>query len=125
MASSHVAGTADYGWGSDFDLDNHLRWGSSSLEHDLEHAPRIQKMRSFIEHPEYYRFLRVCYTWWNWTGETINCSRCEKCYRSICELMLNGVDPALCGFRMSEDMFADIRRALEKSHAYYSFFGGG
>ena len=125
IASSHVAGSVDYGWGSDYSLDNHLHWGSTRMEEDSPYIERFDKMRYFKDYPEYHRFLRVCYTWWNWSGNEINCGRCEKCYRTICELLLNGVDPMVCNFHPSEKIFADIKSALEKSHVYYTFFDGG
>ncbi len=123
IASSHVAGTANYGWGSDYDLDNHLRWGSTQLEEDFHETERIDKIAFLKRYPEYYRYLRVCFTWWLWTGEAINCSRCEKCYRTMCELILHGIDPTECNLLMTNNTFADMRKALEKPHAYYSFFG--
>mgnify|MGYP001606790418 CR=1 FL=1 len=122
IASSHAAGSIDYGWGSDYDLDNRLHWGSTRLEEDYPHASRFEKMKYFKDFPQYHRFLRVCYTWWNWSGNRINCSRCEKCYRSICELLLNGVDPEKCNFSVHEKTFEDLKKALQKSHVYYTFF---
>ncbi len=124
IASSHVAGTLDYGWGSDGHLDNNLRWGSTCLENDFEHANRMQKIQFFKAHPEYHRYLRVCFTWWHLNGDEINCSRCEKCYRTMCELILNQIDPAGCNLVITDNTYADIRIALEKSYVYYSFFGG-
>ena len=125
IASSHVVDEVDYGWGSDYYLDNMLHWAGASLKEDNEHAGRFDKMRYFKDYPQYYRFLRVCYTWWNWSGSEINCGRCEKCYRSILELLLNKIEPSACNFSLKGDIFGDVRKAFEKSHVYYTFFNGG
>lgn len=125
MASSHMKDSADYGWGSDYDLDNDLCWGDTYLKEDFHDGSRIRKIQYFKNYPEYHRFLRVCYNWWRRTGEAINCGRCEKCLRTICELMLNGIDPADCNFQMTDATFPELRKALEKPYAYHSFFNGG
>ncbi len=124
IASSHVAGSATYGWGSDYEMDNELRWGATRLQEDFSNADRSEKIRFFAGYPAYHRFLRVCYNWWSLTGTSVNCGRCEKCYRTICLLMVNGLDPAQYGFEMSPGIFQDLKKQLLKKHVYYSFFQG-
>ncbi len=124
IASSYPAGEI-FGWGSCLELDSQLRWGSTLLEHDFTNTTRFEKTQYFKNFQEYHPFLRVCLTWWKWTGEKMNCCVCEKCYRTICHLMLVGVDPANCNFAVSERTFDEIKYAIEKPHAYYSFLTTG
>ncbi len=126
IASSHVAGTLHCGEGSDSTLDNHLRWADTQLQNDFDDADRMKKIQFFKNYPNYHRYLRVCFTWQHLhlKGGEINCSRCEKCYRTICELLLNDISPADCNLLVTKDTFADLKKALERSHVYYSFFRG-
>ncbi len=126
IASSHVAGTLHCGEGSDSALDNNLRWANTQLQNDFDDANRMQKIQFFKDHPKYHRYLRVCFTWQNLhlKGGEINCSRCEKCYRTMCELILNSINPADCNLLITNSTFNDMKKALERSHVYYSFFRG-
>ena len=124
IASSHVRDSVDYGWGSDYHLDNLLCWAGTRMEQDLPDKTRFQKVKLFAQHPDLHRYLRVCFTWWKWSGDQINCCSCEKCYRTVCELLLNGADPAGCNFKVTEDMFRDMKTSLQKRHAYYTYFHG-
>src|SRR5581483_1134584 len=70
----------------------------------------------FKDRPDLYPYLRVC--WMQF--EAFNCGRCEKCLRTICELLVNNVDPALCNFRIDRNTLVDLRRRIEKN--YYVTF---
>ena len=45
-------------------------------------------------------------------GDILNCSRCEKCSRTIVGLALEGIDPNLCGFTVDDRTFKHIRQKL-------------
>jgi len=46
----------------------------------------------------------------------LNCSACEKCYRTIASLVLEGVDPNKCGFEVDNSTFRSIKRMLIKKN---------
>jgi len=48
-----------------------------------------------------------------------NCSRCEKCCRTIVGLELVGLDPNLCGFKVYPDTFSHIEDQL--MHGVWQF----
>lgn len=70
-------------WGSHWELD-HL-WSASNLEvvHSDASQARDAKVRALVHCPIAMRHLRVC---WENTTPTGNCSRCEKCVRTMLEL---------------------------------------
>ena len=74
-------------WGTHWDLD-HL-WSSSSLA--VEHADatlrRHGKVIEIAKFPLAMRHLRVC---WENNAPTGNCSRCEKCVRTMLALWICG-----------------------------------
>ena len=74
-------------WGSHWDVDP--LWSSQRLA--VEHADatfrRDGKVRAIADHPMVRRHLRVCFSPKTETG---NCSRCEKCIRTMIALALCG-----------------------------------
>lgn len=77
----------DIPWGSRWDLDP--LWSSSrfAVEHDSVGFGRIGKLPSIGQHPLVETHLRVC---WENRSPTGNCSRCEKCIRTMLALELSG-----------------------------------
>jgi hypothetical protein len=76
-------------WGSHPEID-HL-WGteSLSLSHDATDVTRFEKVKREIAHSSVaLAHLRVCYM--NVRG-TYNCSRCDKCLRTMISLKIMGV----------------------------------
>jgi hypothetical protein len=76
-------------WGSHWDLD-HL-WSSRRLA--VEHADatlrRDGKVRAIVDHEAARRYLHVC-TRRTYAGQSRNCSRCEKCVRTMIALAMCG-----------------------------------
>ena len=74
-------------WGSHWDLDP--LWSSRRMA--VEHADatfrRDGKVRAIADHPMVRRHLRVCFGFKAATG---NCSRCEKCIRTMIALAMCG-----------------------------------
>ncbi len=74
-------------WGSHWDVDP--LWSSQRLA--VEHADatfrRDGKVRAIADHPMVRRHLRVCFSPKTETG---NCSRCEKCIRTMIALAMCG-----------------------------------
>ena len=85
--------------GSSFDVPNLFPWGSHpstdtnysdvavGIRHDGIEASRIEKLRSLIKWGVDLSILHVCYV--NPMGR-INCGECNKCRRSIVELLAAG-----------------------------------
>ncbi len=47
----------------------------------------------------------------------LNCSACEKCYRTIASLVLEGVDPNQCGFNVNDSTFKLMQQMFIKKKA--------
>jgi hypothetical protein len=76
-------------WGSHPDVDHW--WGTEvlTLVHDATGVTRLEKVRQGIAHSEVaLAHLRVCYM--N-EKDAYNCSRCEKCLRTMISLKIAGV----------------------------------
>lgn len=73
-----------WGWGTHPMLD-HL-WSSESLEfiHDGCEAGRFKKVSFICKHDIALQTIRVC-----WESDVYNCSRCEKCLRTMINLKAN------------------------------------
>lgn len=95
-----------YTCASDPSIDNHIRFCGCQTIHDGYELDRQQKVRYLVglcEKTNKPLYLHVC---WESGGGT-NCSRCEKCYRTILELISEGADPNRYGFSWGD---ASIRR---------------
>ena len=92
-------------WGSTPEIDNAINWSGSRVEHDGYELQRVDKIglivlatRSDRDKPN----LRVCYSELN---DGLNCSNCEKCFRTMLGLSLFGADPAEFGFVVRADTY--------------------
>jgi hypothetical protein len=106
-------------WGSTPISDELVRWGGLRVVHDSYDLHRVQKVNQVIAPFANQRGgsipLRVC------TGNKsirldggeLNCGRCEKCTRTMLQLLFSGVDPARCGFDTSSFVPAKVRSDLE------------
>jgi len=101
-------------WGSHPCIDNNVKWADVSVFHDGLELSRQEKIgtliKKFGEDTGTYPRLIVCNR--PDRGTAYNCSRCEKCYRTILGLALAGIDPNQCGFKVNGDTFADIKKKL-------------
>jgi len=110
IASSY---TKEFGqpWGSDPLIDENVRWADTKVIHDAFELSRQEKLHWVSKnYPEYLRNLRVC----NSTLSNFNCTRCEKCARTIVGLTLEGIDPRSCGFDIGKKHFDIIKDCLLK-----------
>ncbi len=115
---SHRAGCV-YTCGSEKDLVRQIQWAGTGVVADNHHLSRAEKILTYLKsQPKYYSQLRVC--WMQF--ESLNCGKCEKCLRTICELLINNIDPALCNFKMTTDTLSDLKKRILND--YYIFFGG-
>jgi len=99
-----------YPTGSDPLLDSNIRWADVNVVHDGYEISRQGKIkhliRKYVNETGNYPFLRVC------TKQSFsNCSKCEKCFRTITGLVLEGIDPNKCGFQNVDSKTLDLIKA--------------
>jgi hypothetical protein len=105
-------------WGSTPTVDNLVKWGSTTVTHDAYEQKRIDKIKTISDTASRLGqpiILRVCYASKN-TG--VNCSHCEKCYRTILALMLNNANPNDFGFVVTSKIYDDVTAFLKRG--FYS-----
>lgn len=117
IASSYTAADrGKYTCASDPTIDNHMKWGATHTVHDAYELTRQQKVHLICKEAERTGIkpeLRVC---WIETGGR-NCCHCEKCLRTIFELIAEGRDPKEYGFDYTEN---DLRLSRKKVLGAYS-----
>ncbi len=96
-------------WGSCPDIDNNIRWGGTRVVHDGYGFSRQERVERIAEHYRGGVYIRSCYR----SGDGLNCSDCEKCYRTIIGLVLAGVDPRNFGYEMNEGVFSEVKNDLQ------------
>ena len=74
-------------WGSHPLLDPLWSTRSTKFAHDGCEANRVQKCAKIVDHPIALNSLRVC---WRNPESVYNCGRCEKCMRTMINLMAAG-----------------------------------
>jgi len=87
-------------------IDNNVSWADVRVFHDGYELSRQQKLKYLCkpDNARYLSHLRVC---WEWVLNR-NCGNCEKCFRTITGLALEGVDPDNCNFDIDETTFPYI-----------------
>lgn len=100
IASSYASDTPQgtYVCASDPTIDNHLCYASGRVIHDgyynFTRQTKVKYIHEFSVREKTPLELRVC--WQSRGGK--NCSHCEKCYRTMLALLLEGADPNDYGF---------------------------
>lgn len=87
-----------YTCASDPTIDNYIFYANGQTIHDGYEWDRQQKIQYIIKRKQEEKkqvSLRVC---WESSGGK-NCCRCEKCYRTILEIVSEGENPNLYGFQ--------------------------
>jgi len=98
-------------WGSMPEADSKIRIADIRTIHDGDTSSRQKKIHSLVaKHPELFKFITVCFE----NGRNLNCSRCEKCIRTITGFALAGVDPNCCNFKISGQDLQRLIRKFEK-----------
>ena len=87
--------------------DEKIVWADLVTRHD-GFIPRIDKLQAITEFPKTQdTLLKVC------QKPKSNCCSCDKCYREIMYLALNGIDPNKFGFNINEHTYEDMRTFYE------------
>ena len=82
---------------SDPSIDNHVRFGGARVIHDGFEFNRQKKVQHLTEYAASHGgAIRVHVCWETRNG--MNCCRCEKCWRTMLGLVVEGADPAAYGF---------------------------
>jgi hypothetical protein len=74
-------------WGSHPDTDNLWSCSNSQIIHDDASFRRRQKIEEIGAHPLVQQYVRVC---WENLSRVGNCSRCDKCLRTMAVLAVTG-----------------------------------
>lgn len=104
-------------WGSCPQIDDAVSWAGTEAVHDGYEWSRQDKIRAiaqFADETGTEPTIRSCYE--SETGR--NCSRCEKCCRTIVGLEIAGLDPTDHGYRVDEETFRHVRTLLEDGRWY-------
>jgi len=100
-----------YPLGLDLTTGNNISWANVKVSQDGYELTRQEKIRyaikNYIRDTGNYPFIRVCN---KKKDDKLNCSDCEKCYRAITGLVLEGIDPNNCGFTVDSRTFYSIKR---------------
>jgi len=97
--------------GSHPEIDNNVRWAGTRSFHDAYDLTRQQKMfliADFLKDKNWHFRIRTC----NYPNLPNNCSRCEKCSRTIVGLQLAGINPNQYGYYVQKDTAALIKENL-------------
>lgn len=115
IASSNCPQDGEIRCASDPRTDNHVRFAHCRVIHDgfeLTRQDKIEAITEYNKHREKILPLHVC--WETTTGK--NCCYCEKCYRTMLGLILEGEDPRKYGFPYVEKAMPQMRETMV-SHA--------
>lgn len=95
-------------WGSTPEIDNKIKWAGTSVIHDgysLKRQEKVNLIVNEVKNKVEKIKLRVCYSEIN-IG--MNCSKCEKCYRTILGIILSNDNPNDYGFSTDEKVYDSV-----------------
>jgi hypothetical protein len=103
--------------GSHPQIDNNVEWTGTKVVHDgyeLTRQDKIKVLADYIKTTGHKVYVHSC--WQSDRGD--NCSRCEKCSRTMVGLVLEGINPSDCGYIVNDDTFLWIKQNLMKGKWY-------
>ncbi|EZH75303.1 hypothetical protein ATO12_00575 [Aquimarina atlantica] len=104
----------DIDWGSTPEIDHKITWGGGiKVFHDgyeLKRQDKVDSIAEFATKTNAKFKLRVCYSE---LRTEFNCSNCEKCFRTILGLILNGRNPNDYGFNVDEKVYDKFYTVLK------------
>lgn len=115
IASSYTD-NIDIAWGSTPEIDNSIKWANTKVHHDgyeMQRQDKIGLIADYTKKINNFVNLRVCYSLLN---NTVNCSKCEKCHRTILGLIVANANPNDYGFTVDEKIYNEV------NHKYKSGF---
>ena len=107
-------------------IDNHFNFANTKTIHDGYEYSRLDKVKNVINYNKKNKnkvSLRVCWQ----SLEGINCTTCEKCFRTILEILTLDENPENYDFLIKKDTYEKIRdfisnldeKETEKYRDYY------
>lgn len=110
IASSNCAADGHVRCASNPLIDNEVRFSGVEVIHDGFNFNRQDKIHNIVEYVKKTgKSVSVHVCWETQNGN--NCCQCEKCYRTMAGLLVEGADPADYGFEKA-------RETLPYMHAY-------
>lgn len=94
-------------------VDEKIIWADLRVKHDgyISRTKKIMgPIRKYLEKEKLT--LKVCIR--RLESEELNDNSCEKCLRTIAALVMAGVNPNSCGFKVDDSTFEKMRYLLEK-----------
>jgi hypothetical protein len=116
IASSYTD-NIDIAWGSTPEIDNSIKWANTNVHHDgyeMQRQDKVGFIADFTKNKNRFVKLRVCYSLLN---KSVNCSRCEKCHRTIFGLIVANVDPNDYGFSVDEKIYSEVIQKYKSGFA--------
>lgn len=96
---------------SDPSIDNNLKIASCKIIHDAFGFTRQDKISDIIQYRRNHNkamSLRVCWA----VKDGNNCCRCEKCYRTICGIIVECEDPIAYNFPLTKEILKEMKEFL-------------
>ncbi len=113
IASSYTK-EIDIAWGSTPQIDEKISWAGIQVHHDgyeLKRQDKVDLITKFSIDTNNQFNLRVCYSE---LRSGFNCSNCEKCFRTILGIILNGENPNNYGFSVDKNIYENIFKILNQ-----------
>ncbi len=88
-------------------IDNNVRYVDCHVIHDGFELNRQDKMQNIVSFSSKQRKILPLHVCWE-SQKGTNCCHCEKCYRTIAALIVEGADPKDYGFEGFEEYLADM-----------------
>ena len=94
-------------------LDEKIIWADLKVLHhgNIFRQNKLEALREYLNKGDIT--FRVCLRS-NFVDGQINDGTCEKCSRTIINLVILGIDPNLCGFKVDETTWKDMKSMLKK-----------
>jgi len=111
IASSYCEKNKANSCASDPTIDNHFKVADCTVYHDQYELGRLEKIKKIIEYSNANKItplIRVC---WESRGGN-NCCKCEKCYRTIYEILACGDNPNKYGFIFNDKINKKIKNYI-------------
>lgn len=113
------------GYGSHPLVDNQITWGDMTVTHVDETVSRPLKAKyikeNYIDTSKQNVTIRVCHRSPSFTDQ-LNCGECEKCRRTMVNLLMYKINPRDCGFPLKDDFLMRIKQDLIKGTLFKDAF---
>ena len=117
IASSGEGGPVQSPHGSHPLLDPCYSTGPVRVHHMQPQVSRMEKLRMIAEWEPAYDTLQVCHGWRAPSPEVLNCGKCEKCVRTMVELLVCEALPRFTSFPC-DDVTPEMIEATEIKAQY-------